>query len=264
MTSRSTRHLTPVPIAVLLIALAAHSSGCGSRLDHAGTVGDRTSRASSAELDQELASYCANPENLVPTSVTNDEISCRPWLGEQEKLLCAAYGHFNTATRLEMQAAVTWPMRLAQFRAAVEGLLDLLFETGDLERVTGWQRARTEDKLGEPDRCPVNGDNPDNVDELLVSFRQACLAGILARGRLMARQEAPCRRTHEPTRTQKASTTRDPSSSPPRQTLAQHAGQTLPDARSVVARGHATGRCPRRERREPACQRRLRVASKAG
>jgi hypothetical protein len=99
---------------------------------------------------------------------------------------------------------------------------------------------------------------------LIVSFRQACLAGILARGRLMARQEAPCRRTHEPTRTQKASTTRDPSSSPPRQTLAQHAGQTLPDARSVVARGHATGRCPRRERREPACQRRLRVASKAG
>jgi hypothetical protein len=30
----------------------------------------------------------------------------------------------------------------------------------------------------------------------LVSFRQACLAGILARGRLTAQQEAPCRRTH--------------------------------------------------------------------
>ena len=168
MTSRSTRHLTPVLATFLLLALAAHIAGCGSRQDHTGAVGDRTSRASSAELSQELASYCAIPENLVPDSLTTVP-GCKSYLGEQEMLLCKAYGHFNTATCLEMQAGVTWRLRLAHFRAAVENLLDLLFETGDLERVTGWQRKYTEDKLAE--NCPVNGDNPDNVDELLY-YRQ--------------------------------------------------------------------------------------------
>ncbi len=112
------------------------------QLDYEG-LGD----ACPCHPDGQGSSSCDWGLYVPPSLASGDGDMCDFWIGRQEVLLCGAYFHFNKATSLSNVAGIDWPKRLAYFRASVENLMDLIFDTQDLEDLDNWVQDYTEDKL---------------------------------------------------------------------------------------------------------------------